>query len=94
MVEETSPHYLPLQAAALKLSARAAAGARRTSGNSYNHREGDPVPEEEQGAGRDPEDILDSRAVLTHGCLPFAMVCSKEIRTRPEHPISRAPNHR
>ncbi|KAL3192442.1 hypothetical protein MRX96_059035 [Rhipicephalus microplus] len=74
MVEETCHHYLPLQVAALRLSARAAAGARLTSGNSYNHSEGDRVPEEEQGAGRDPEDILDPRAVLTHRCLPFAMV--------------------
>ncbi|KAL3191149.1 hypothetical protein MRX96_019381 [Rhipicephalus microplus] len=53
-----------------------------TLANSYNHREGDPVPEAEQGA------------VLTPGCLPSAMVCSKEISTRPGHPRSRAPNHR
>ncbi|KAL3192459.1 hypothetical protein MRX96_059021 [Rhipicephalus microplus] len=94
MVEESSHHYLLLQAAALRLSARAAAGARLTSGNSYNHREGDRVPKKEQGTGRDPEEFQDPRAVLTHGCLPFAMVCSKEIRTRPGHPRSRAPNHR
>ncbi|KAL3192460.1 hypothetical protein MRX96_059022 [Rhipicephalus microplus] len=94
IVEETSHHYLPLEAAALRLSGRAAAGARLTSGNSYNHCEGDRVPEEEQGAGRNPEDILDPRAVLTHRYIPFAMVCSKEIRTRPGHPRSRAPNHR
>ncbi|KAH8037803.1 hypothetical protein HPB51_017303 [Rhipicephalus microplus] len=93
-LEETSYRYQPLQAAALRLSARAAAGARVTSANSYNNREGDPVPEAEQGAVRDPEDILDPRAVLTHGCLPSAMVCSKEISTRPGHPRSRAPNHR
>ncbi|KAL3182647.1 hypothetical protein MRX96_034561 [Rhipicephalus microplus] len=94
MLEETSYRYQPLQAAALRLSARAAAGARVTSANSYNHCEGDPVPEAEQGAVRDPEDILDPRAILTHGCLPSAMVCSKEIITRPGHPRSRAPNHR
>ncbi|KAL3203489.1 hypothetical protein MRX96_012022 [Rhipicephalus microplus] len=93
-VEETSYRYQPLQAAALRLSALAAAGARVTSANSYNHREGDPVPEAEQGAVRDPEDSLDPRAVLTHECLPSAMVCSKEISTRPGHPRSRAPNHR
>ncbi|KAL3225531.1 hypothetical protein MRX96_025774 [Rhipicephalus microplus] len=94
IVEETSYRYQPLQAAALRLSARAAAGARVTSANSYNHREGDPVPEAEQGAVRGPEDILDPRAVLTRGCLPSAMVCSKEISTRPGHPRSRAANHR
>ncbi|KAL3208931.1 hypothetical protein MRX96_038477 [Rhipicephalus microplus] len=44
-MEETSYHYQPLQAAALRLSARAAAGARVTSANSYNHREGD-LPKE------------------------------------------------
>ncbi|KAL3207274.1 hypothetical protein MRX96_052703 [Rhipicephalus microplus] len=93
-LKETSYRYQPLQAAALRLSARAAAGARVTSANSYNHREGDPVPEAEQGAVRDLEDILDPRAVLTHVCLPSAMVCSKEISTRPGHPRSRAPNHR
>ncbi|KAL3226118.1 hypothetical protein MRX96_004554 [Rhipicephalus microplus] len=86
MVEETSHHYQPLQAAALRLSARAAACARLTSANSYYNREDDPVPEAEQGAVRDSEDILDPRAVLTHGCLPSAMVCSKEISTRPGHP--------
>ncbi|KAL3210403.1 hypothetical protein MRX96_037173 [Rhipicephalus microplus] len=94
IVEETSYRYQPLQAAALRLSARAAAGARVTSANSYNHREGDPVPEEEQGAVRDPEDILDPMAILTHGCPPSAMVCSKEISTSPGHPRSRTPNHR
>ncbi|KAL3222016.1 hypothetical protein MRX96_029008 [Rhipicephalus microplus] len=67
IVEETSYRYQPLEAATLRLSARAAAGARVTSANSYNHREGDPVPEAEQGAVRDPEDILDPRAILTHG---------------------------
>ncbi|KAL3228257.1 hypothetical protein MRX96_024013 [Rhipicephalus microplus] len=68
---------LPAAAAAvLRLNARAAAGARVTSANSHNHREGDLVPEAEKGAVRDPEDILDPRAVQTHGCLPSAMVCS------------------
>ncbi|KAL3222136.1 hypothetical protein MRX96_050078 [Rhipicephalus microplus] len=94
IVEETSYRYQPLQAAALRLSARSTAGARVTSANSYNHREGNPVPEAEQGAVRDPEDILDPRAVLTHVCLPSAMVCSKEISTRPGHPRSSVPNHR
>ncbi|KAL3207381.1 hypothetical protein MRX96_010172 [Rhipicephalus microplus] len=61
---------------------RAATDARLTSANTYNHREGDPVPEAEQGAVRDPEDIPDPRAV-NHGCLPSATVCSKEISTRP-----------
>ncbi|KAL3219786.1 hypothetical protein MRX96_005556, partial [Rhipicephalus microplus] len=61
IVEETSYRYQPLRAAALRLSSRAAAGARVTSANSYNHREGDLVPEAEQGAVRNPEDILDSK---------------------------------
>ncbi|KAL3220419.1 hypothetical protein MRX96_005416 [Rhipicephalus microplus] len=94
IVEETSHCYQPLLAAALRLSARAAAGTRLTSGNSYNYREGDPIPEAEQGAVRGPEDFLDSRAVLTHGYLPPATVCSKEISTRPGHLKSRASNHR
>ncbi|KAL3228266.1 hypothetical protein MRX96_024022 [Rhipicephalus microplus] len=55
---------LPAAAAAtLRLSTRVAAGARVTSANSHNHGEGDPVPEAEQGSDRDPEDILDPRAV-------------------------------
>ncbi|XP_075730535.1 uncharacterized protein LOC142772222 [Rhipicephalus microplus] len=94
IVEETSYRHHPLQVAALRLSARAAAGAHVTLANSYNHHEGDPVPEAEQGAVRDPEDILDPSPVLAHGCLPSAMVCSKEISTGPGHPRSRAPNHR
>ncbi|KAL3253186.1 hypothetical protein MRX96_054651 [Rhipicephalus microplus] len=94
MVDDTSHRYQPLQAAALQLSARAVAGTRLTSANSYNHHEGDPVSEAEQGAVQDQEDILDPRAVPTHGCLPSAMVCCKEISTRPGHPRSRAPNHR
>ncbi|KAL3186658.1 hypothetical protein MRX96_026815 [Rhipicephalus microplus] len=89
-----SPSLQLLQAAVLRLSAQTAVGARLTSANSYNHREGNPVTEAEHGANRDPEDILNPKAVLTHGCLPSAMVCSKEISTRPGHTRSRAPNHR
>ncbi|KAL3175258.1 hypothetical protein MRX96_010877 [Rhipicephalus microplus] len=94
IVEDTSHRYQPLQAAALRLSTRAAAGSRLTSANSYDHHEGDPIPEAEQGALRDSEDILDPKAVPTHGCPPSATVCSKEISARPGHPRSRARNHR
>ncbi|KAL3227175.1 hypothetical protein MRX96_004353 [Rhipicephalus microplus] len=94
MVQETPHRYQPLQAAALRLSARVEAGARLTSANSYNHHEGDLIPQVEQGAVQDPGVILDPRAVLTHGCLPSTMVCSKEISTRPGHSRSRAPNQR
>ncbi|KAH8029419.1 hypothetical protein HPB51_000332 [Rhipicephalus microplus] len=45
-------------------------------------------------AVRDPEGILDPRAVPTQGCLASSTVCSKEIRTRPRHSRSRAPKHK
>ncbi|KAL3226605.1 hypothetical protein MRX96_024809 [Rhipicephalus microplus] len=67
MVEDTSHRYQPLLAIAPRLSARAAACARLTSANSYNHHKGDPVPEAEQGVVRDPEDILDPRTVPLTG---------------------------
>ncbi|KAL3193497.1 hypothetical protein MRX96_016850 [Rhipicephalus microplus] len=100
MLEETSHRYQPLQAAALRLNTRATTEDLSSSwrppdvSQQLQPSRGRSRSRGKEGAVRDPEDILDPRAVLTHGCLPSTLVCSKEISTRPGHPRSRAPNHR